>query len=100
MRQILLHIKFGFRSLEDALAFYEKAPGNHIAQAPYWGNGLVEEIYWVNKPEEFSGDPETGLELYNLAHSYSSFVDGSVDTPLDEFSYLPGYLVLRKRESQ
>ena len=94
---IILHLKYGFRNLEDALDFFEKANCNHIVLASYFPDGLDEAIFYVNKPEEYEGDPDTGMKTYDLAVTYPSFVNGSVEAPLDEFSYLPGFRILRKR---
>ena len=92
-----MHLKYGFKNLEDAFDFFEKANCNHIVLAPYFSNGLDEAIFYVDKPEKYEGDPDTGMDAYNLACSYPSFVNGSVEAPLDEFSYLPGFRILRKR---
>ena len=54
-------------------------------------------IFYVNKPEERKGDPEQGMDIYNKAISYRSFVAGSVEAPLEEFSYLPGLVVVERR---
>ena len=68
-------------------------------QAPYLAEGRDEYVFYVNKPEEWEGDPDTGMEAYNLAGSYPSFIDGSLETAWDEFSYLAGFRLLRKREN-
>ena len=59
---------------------------------------MDENIYWVNKPEKWEGDPDTGMEFYEQARSLKSFIDGSVETDPDEFSYLPGAVLIRMRE--
>ena len=82
--------------MDDAVDFYEKAQCNHIVKAPYLGEGRQQEIFYVNKPVKFSGDPDTGMEQYNLAVSYPSFVEGSTESALEEFTYLAGYRVVRR----
>lgn len=98
MIKVLLHIKFGFRDLQEALDFYEKVEGNHVVKAAYWGDGTDEEIFYVNKPTKYEGDPDTGMKEYELALRYQSFVNGSVDTPTEEFSYLPGWRGVKRQE--
>ena len=93
----MLNIKFGFRILDDALDFYEKVDGSHVVKAIYWGDGADEEIFYVNKPTKYEGDVDTGMKEYELARRYQSFVDGSVDTPAEEFSYLAGWRVVERR---
>lgn len=95
----MLHIKFGFRNLEETLDFYEKVEGSHVVKAAYWGDGADEDIFYVNKPTKYEGDPDTGMKEYELARRYQSFVDGSVDTPTEEYSYMAGWrVVMRRRE--
>ena len=50
----------------------------------------------MNKPVEFSGDPDTGMDFYTTAVSYPSFVEGSVEIRMEEFDYLAGYRVVRR----
>ena len=97
MTKILLHLKFGFQSLDDAVEFYEKAGCNHIVKAPYWGEGRQQEIFYVDKPVKYTGDPDIGMEQYNLAVAYPTFIQGSVESALEEFTYLPGYRVVKLR---
>ena len=83
--------------MDDALDFYEKASGIHIVRALYLAESRDKEVFYVDKPEKWKGDPDTGMELYNLANSYPSFVIGSVETALDEFTYLPGFRIVKRR---
>lgn len=83
--------------MDDALDFYEKAECSHIARASYYGDGADEEIFYANKPEEYKGDPDTGMDIYNIARSYSSFIDGSVEAPDEEFSYIPGFRIIKRK---
>ena len=82
--------------MDDAVDFYEKTNCNHIVKAPYWGEGRQQEVFYVNKPVEWTGDPDTGMEQYNLAVSYPTFVEGSIESTLEEFTYLPGFRIVRK----
>lgn len=78
--------------------FYEKVECSHVAQAAYWGDGIDETIFYANKPEEYRGDPDAGMKEYELARRYPSFIDGSVEAPEEEFSYLPGWRGVKRRE--
>ncbi len=74
--------------MDDAVDFYAKIEGSHIVEVPYLGEGRQQEIFYVNKPVEFSGDPDTGMDFYTTAVFYPSFVEGSVESTLEEFSCL------------
>jgi hypothetical protein len=80
--------------LDDAIAFYERTHASHIVQAPSWKG----RIYYVNEPVEYSCDPDTGTTTYELARTYPSYVIGSLETAVEEFDYLPGFRVIRRRE--
>jgi hypothetical protein len=78
--------------------FYEDVEGRHIARAPYLGEGRAEMVYYVDKPERYTGDPDAGMNAYRKAQTYASFIDGSVECPAEEWTYLPGFeVVLRRR---
>ena len=83
--------------MDDALDFYEKAPGGHVVKALYLGEGREEEVFYVDKPEEWSGDPDVGMDVYNLARSYPTFITGSVEAPTEEFTYLDGFRIVKRR---
>ena len=83
--------------MEDALDFYEKTECSHVAQATYWGDGIDETIFYANKPEQYTGDPDTGMEFYNLAHTYPTFIEGSVEAPDEGFSYIPGFRIIQRK---
>ena len=91
-------MKFAFRDLRDAVGFYENVEGSHIARALYLGEGRDETVYYVSKPEHFSGDPDTGMDAYREAQRYGSFIEGSVECPVEEWTYLAGFEVLAKRD--
>ena len=84
--------------MDDAVDFFDKANGNHIVRAGYYAEGFYEELFYVNKPEKYNGDVDTGMDAYSLARSYISFVNGSVEAPPDEFTYIPGFRIVRRRE--
>ena len=66
-------------------------------RAPYLAAGGEERLFYVDVPVEFDGDPDTGMDLYEKARSQGSFEEGSVETTLEEFTYLPGYVVVTRR---
>ena len=84
--------------MNDAIDFYEKADGNHIVRTGYNAEGFYEELFYVNKPERYEGDVDAGIDAYSLARSYPSFVNGSVEAPPEEFTYIPGFRVVKRRE--
>lgn len=94
-----IHLKFAFESLDDAVGFYAKAHCNHVVLAPYLEGGLENMAFYTNKPAWFTGDPEIGMEEYRTAKQYESFLEGSVETTLQEFTYLPGSVLLLRRET-
>jgi hypothetical protein len=90
-------LKFAFRDLRDAVGFYETVEGSHIARALYLGDGREKMVYYVDRPERYTGDPDTGMDTYRKAQKYESFIDGSVECPAEEWTYLPGFGVVVRR---
>ena len=74
--------------------FYRSHEGKHVVRAPYVTGGLERELFYVDVPVQFKGDPDTGMDLYESARRLASFEEGSLDTTLEEFTYLHGFIVL------
>ena len=81
------------------MGFYETVEGSHIARALYLGDGRDETVFYVDKPERYTGDPDTGMDAYRKAQAYPSFIDGSVECPAEEWTYFPGFEVLTRRKA-